>query len=88
MQNRSELMPGVFLTHLSAQKFKTGLLSAHLVTPLRKETASLNALLPAVLRRGTAKYPDMESLSAALDTLYALPTAFRQFREDPPSPAP
>ena len=70
MQNRSELMPGVFLTHLSAQKFKTGLLSAHLVTPLRKETASLNALLPAVLRRGTAKYPDMESLSAALDTLY------------------
>ena len=70
MQNRSELMHGVFLTHLSAQKFKTGLLSAHLVTPLRKETASLNALLPAVLRRGTAKYPDMESLSAALDTLY------------------
>ena len=70
MQNRSEPMPGVFLTHLPAQKFKTGLLSAHLVTPLRKETASLNALLPAVLRRGTAKYPDMESLSAALDTLY------------------
>ncbi len=70
MQNRSEIMPGVFLTHLPAQKFKTGLLSAHLVTSLRKETASLNALLPAVLRRGTERYPDMESLSAALDTLY------------------
>ena len=70
MQNRRELLPGVFLTHIPAEKFKTGLMSAHLVTPLRKETASLNALLPAVLRRGTEKYPDMESLSAALDTLY------------------
>ena len=28
------------------------------------------ALLPAVLRRGTMRCPDMESLSAALDTLY------------------
>lgn len=70
MQNRSELLGGVYLTHIPAQKFKTGVLSAHLVTPLQKETASLNALLPAVLRRGTEKYPDMESLSAALDTLY------------------
>ena len=70
MQNRSELLPGVYLTHLPAQKFKTGLMSAHLVTPLCRETASLNALLPAVLHRGTTRYPDMESLSAALDTLY------------------
>lgn len=70
MQNRSEIMSGVYLTHIPAQKFKTGVLSAHLVTPLCHETASLNALLPAVLRRGTEKYPDMESLSAALDTLY------------------
>lgn len=70
IQNRSELMSGVYLTYIPAQKFKTGVLSAHLVTPLHSETASLNALLSAVLRRGTEKYPDMESLSAALDTLY------------------
>ena len=70
LQDRKEIMPEVFLTYLPADKFKTCLLSAHLVTPLRKETASLNALLPAVLRRGTALHPDMESLSAALDTLY------------------
>lgn len=70
IRNRKEILPGVYLTYLPAQKFKTGLLSAHLVTPLRRETASLNALLPAVLHRGTARCPDMESLSAALDTLY------------------
>lgn len=69
-ENRKEIMQNVFLTYLPAQKFKTCLLSAHFVTPLRRETASYNALLPAVLRRGTMRYPDMESLSAAMDTLY------------------
>ena len=69
-ENRKEIMQDVFLTYLPAQKFKTCLLSAHLVAPLRQETASYNALLPAVLRRGTVRCPDMESLSAAMDTLY------------------
>lgn len=69
-QYRKEIMQNVFLTYLPASKFKTSVLSAHLVTPLQKETASANALLPAVLRRGTMRCPDMESLSAALDTLY------------------
>lgn len=69
-ERRTEIMQNVFLTYLPASKFKTSVLSAHLVTPLSKETASANALLPAVLRRGTMRCPDMESLSAALDTLY------------------
>ena len=69
-ENRKEIMQNVFLTYLPADKFKTSVLSAHLVLPLAKETASANALLPAVLRRGTMRCPDMERLSAALDTLY------------------
>ena len=69
-ENRKEIMQNVYLTYLPARKFKTCLLSAHLVTPLARETASYNALLPAVLRRGTMRCPDMESLSAAMDTLY------------------
>lgn len=69
-ENRKEIMQNVFLTYLPAKKFKTCLLSAHFITPLGRETASYNALLPAVLRRGTMRYPDMESLSAAMDTLY------------------
>lgn len=67
---RREIMENVYLTYLPAEKFKTGELSVQLVTPLRRETASLNALLPAVLRRGTMRCPDMESLAAALDRLY------------------
>ena len=50
---RWELMPHVYLTYLPARKFKTGVLSAQFITPLAKETASYNALLPAVLHRGT-----------------------------------
>ena len=69
-EHRKEIMQNVFLTYLPASKFKTSVLSAHLVTPLSRENASANALLPAVLRRGTLRCPDMERLSAALDTLY------------------
>ncbi|QNL43283.1 insulinase family protein [Oscillibacter hominis] len=67
---RMELGQGVYFTYLPSDKFKTSFLSAQFVTPLRAETASAHALIPAVLRRGTARYPDMQSLSAALDLLY------------------
>ena len=42
--NRKELLPEVYLTYLPAHRFKTCLLSAHLVTGLDASTASLNAL--------------------------------------------
>ena len=67
---RIQLADGVYLTYLPARKFKTSLLSAQFVTPLRQETASASALLPAVLRRGTVTYPDLGALSAQLDRLY------------------
>ena len=67
---RKQLADGVYLTYLPARKFKTGVFSAQFVTPLRSDTASAYALLPAVLRRGTVTYPDMGSLSARLDRLY------------------
>lgn len=65
-----ELMPGVRLTAVHTNKFKSNLLSLSLLTPIAAETASANALLPYVLRRGTEKCPDIETLSAALDELY------------------
>ncbi|MDD3346277.1 pitrilysin family protein [Oscillibacter sp.] len=66
----TKLAEGVYLTYLPARKFKTSLLSAQFVTPIREETASAFALLPAVLRRGTVSCPDMGALSARLDQLY------------------
>ncbi|MBQ1741658.1 MAG: insulinase family protein, partial [Oscillospiraceae bacterium] len=73
---RKEISPGVFLTYQHTEKFKTGMLSAQLITPLEKSTAAPGALLPAVLRRGTMRYPDMKSLSCALDLLYGAGVAY------------
>ncbi|MCD8382058.1 MAG: insulinase family protein [Clostridiales bacterium] len=67
---RTELMPGVWLTAVQTRKFKSSCWSLQLLTPLRRETAALDALLPRVLCQGTAHCPDQELLGAALDRLY------------------
>ncbi|MCL1835359.1 MAG: insulinase family protein [Oscillospiraceae bacterium] len=65
-----ELTPGISLTCVSSEKFKTGCFSVNLVTGLDRESASATALLPRVLRRGTEKLQDIEKIAAALDELY------------------
>ena len=67
---RRELAPCVYLTALRTDQFKTGYLSSCLLTQLDRERAAENAVLPYVLRRGTASAPDMRALSARLDGLY------------------
>lgn len=67
---RNQLLPGVFLTSVHTKKFKSSMLSMTLLTPLKKETAAVNALIPYLLRRGSESHPDMQSLAAALDQLY------------------
>jgi len=69
---RAELMPGVWLSHLKSDKFKTACLSLNLLTQLTRESAALNALIPYVLRRGTTRYRDLEALSARMDELYGV----------------
>ena len=69
-ETRIDLMPGVHLRAIHTDKFKSAYLSVTFMAPLGKETASVNALVPYVLRRGCQEYPDMEALSAALDELY------------------
>lgn len=64
------VMPNVILTCLKTKKFKTACLSINLLTPLCRETAAMNALIPSVLRRGTATLRDMTEISARLDSLY------------------
>ena len=56
---RRELFPGVWLRAVHTDKFKSAYLSVTLMSPLDPETAGANALIPSVLRRGTAVHPDM-----------------------------
>lgn len=68
--SRVEVRPGVWLTHLRENKFKTACFSVSLLSQLNRDTAAMNALIPFVLRRGTRLYPDMEALSARFEELY------------------
>lgn len=67
---RMELMPGVWLTIVRTSKFKSSYWALRLMTKLSSDTAALNALIPYVLRRGTARLSDLDALSGELDALY------------------
>lgn len=65
-----ELLPGITLRCFPAERFKQGCLSLQFLRPMRKEEAALNALIPAVLLRGTVTHPDMRAITLHLDDLY------------------
>ncbi len=67
---REVLAPGVALTAIQTDKFKSASLSATFLTPLDRETASANALVPYVLRRGCETWPTMGEISVRLEELY------------------
>ena len=65
-----ELAPGITLRHYRDSRFKQGCLSFQLVRPMKKEEAAMNALLSAVLLRGTKYHPTLRSITERLDELY------------------
>lgn len=70
MEHRIMLLPGVYLTAVQTDKFKTGCFSINFLRLISREEASWNALIPSVLLRGSVQYPDIPSISARLDELY------------------
>lgn len=65
-----ELFPGIVLRCFPDQRFKQGCLSVQLLRPMNRDEAALNALIPAVLLRGTKKDPDLRAITLRLDDLY------------------
>ncbi len=65
-----ELKKGINLHIIKTNKFKTNLLSVFLSTPLSKEKVTSNALIPAVLRRGSKNMPTQDEISIALEEMY------------------
>ena len=65
-----ELMPGVTLRCCPDHRFKQGGLSLQMVRPMCREEAGLNALIPAVLLRGSEDHPDLRAITLKLDELY------------------
>ena len=67
---RKSLAANVDFLSVRTDKFKTGVFSVSLVVPMRKETATANALIGDVLYRGCRRHPDIEAISLATDELY------------------
>lgn len=64
------LLPGVTLRIFPAERFKQGCLSLQFLRPMSTGEAALNAIIPAVLLRGTTKHPDLRAITLRLDDLY------------------
>ena len=64
------LLPGVTLHCCRDSRFKQGCLSFQLVRPMAKEESAMNALIPAVLLRGTRRCPNLRAITEYLDELY------------------
>ncbi len=64
------LFPGGTLRCFTDTRFKQGCLSFQFVRPMDRQEAAMNALLPAVLLRGTTQYPDLQAITLRLDDLY------------------
>lgn len=61
---------GLNVQIINDNKFKTAAISVNFITKLDKSTVTINALLPYILKRGCAKYPETLELNRYLDELY------------------
>lgn len=65
-----ELQPGVTLRCFADHRFHQGCLSFQLVRPMDQKEAAANAIIPAILLRGTRDCPDLRAITFRLDELY------------------
>ncbi len=66
---KTEIKKGINLYLIPEKKFKTYYAGIHFHTPLLKETATENAILPLLLKRGSKSFPTKSAISEKLDML-------------------
>ncbi len=66
----SELKKGIKLHTIETSKFKTNLIAVMMTTKLEKETVTKNAIIPAIVRRGTVNMPTQEEINKQLEEMY------------------
>ena len=65
-----EIRKGIKLHILNTDKFKTNLVAVFLTTALKRDTVTANALISAILRRGSNTMQTQEEISKQLEELY------------------
>ena len=61
---------GITLHEINTDKFKINSIAVFLTTPLNRENVTRNALIPAVLRRGSKTLKTQEEISKKLEEMY------------------
>ena len=67
---RKQIGKAAFMNSVKEPKFKSDRISFCFVTPLEKEKATVNALVPFVLRKGCKSCPDFTELNKKLAQMY------------------
>ena len=65
-----EIKKGIKLNVIQTNKFKTNLIAIMLTTKLDRENVTKNALIPAVLKRGTKTLKTQEEINKKLEEMY------------------
>ena len=67
---KEEIKKSIKLHCIKTEKFKTNIIAVFLSTPLDRNTVTYNAIIPAILRRGTNNLRTQEEISIALENMY------------------
>lgn len=67
---KHDLKNGITIHNINTDKFKTNLIAIFLTVPLDREYVTFNAVLSAVLRRGSKNMPTQEEISKTLEEMY------------------
>ena len=65
-----KIKEGIKIHFIKTNKFKTNLFAIFLTVPLDRKNITQNALIPAVLRMGTANLKSQEDISIELENMY------------------
>lgn len=67
---QTELKKGIKLHTIHTDKFKTNLIAVFITTKLDRENVTKNAVISAVLRRGSKSMPSQEEISKQMEEMY------------------
>ncbi len=65
-----EIKKGIKLHEIQTDKFKTNLIAVFLTMPITRENVTKNALISAVLRRGSKNMPTLAQISKDMEEMY------------------
>ncbi len=65
-----DIKEGIRAHLIETDFFKTNLICVMLTVPIKKETVTLNALIPFLLKRGTNSLKDQSEINKKLEEMY------------------